>query len=524
MNHPFKKLIGVFLIILIIPTLIFSIYEIGSLRKNEKVITEIYNNQLDAIISSINQYSDDILNSWAYKLEQEKDKNLTPFNTLVNELPSVNLILCFDTDKNLQWYSCDSSTNCANNISSVVSMLEANDSLINKLKNYFRAGYRKIASMDYTVDSIKAIVFLSESNDSYSVHVLLLDAGRFLKEVIDPKIQEITRNKFYITAYNTHGALIYSSDKQYQPAQVAFKKDIWLLNNYQMGIEFKDQTIENLASARSHKNIFLMGSLDIILFLGMWIIYRNVKKQIELSQLKSEFVSNVSHEIRTPLALISMYIETLEMGRVKTDEKIKEYYGIILQETQRLSGIINKILSFSQIESGKRKYTFTETDINKIVCNVAASFKYSLSSKGFIYNVDCAGELPHVMVDGDALADAIVNLIDNAIKYSADTKEISIRTGRFKEAVFVEVADKGIGIAPKEQEYIFDKFYRVTEKNLAHKAKGTGLGLSIVKHMMDAHHGKIDVVSEPGKGSCFRLIFYFVANRDISLNPENKLN
>ena len=101
--------------------------------------------------------------------------------------------------------------------------------------------------------------------------------------------------------------------------------------------------------------------MDIILLFGAWLIFRNVKKQVELSQLKSDFVSSVSHEIRTPLALITMYIETLEMGRVKDAEKIKEYYTVILNETTRLSGIVNRILSFSQIESNKRKYFFSET-------------------------------------------------------------------------------------------------------------------------------------------------------------------
>ena len=116
-------------------------------------------------------------------------------------------------------------------------------------------------------------------------------------------------------------------------------------------------------------------------------------------------------------------------------------------------------------------------------------------------------DLPNVNADNEAVADALVNLVDNAKKYSAGQKEITIRTGLDNGFVYLEVEDKGIGIAEKDTRYIFDKFYRVTEKNLAHKAKGSGLGLAIVKHIMDAHNGKIVVKSELGKGSKFLLLF-----------------
>lgn len=217
-------------------------------------------------------------------------------------------------------------------------------------------------------------------------------------------------------------------------------------------------------------------------------------------------MASVSHEIRTPLALITMYIETLEMGRVKNALKIKEYYAIILNETTRLSGIVNRILSFSQIESNKRKYFFSETNLNEIVENAAVTLRYSMESKGFSYSFEPDKDLPLVLADKDAITDAFVNLVDNAMKYSPGVKKINIRTGKYDNHVYIEVEDQGIGISEKNQKYIFDKFYRVTEMNLANKVKGSGLGLAIVKHIMDAHQGKINVKSSPGSGSRFRLI------------------
>jgi two-component system phosphate regulon sensor histidine kinase PhoR len=202
-----------------------------------------------------------------------------------------------------------------------------------------------------------------------------------------------------------------------------------------------------------------------------------------------------------------MYIETLEMGRVKSKEKIQEYYTVILNETSRLSAMVNRILSFSQIENNKRKYSFIETNINDIAEKTVATFRYTLENKGFSFVFEPDKELPLLMADREAIADAVVNLIDNAMKYSGDRKDIVMRTGKNGSSVFIEVEDHGIGIAEKNQKFIFDKFFRVTEKNLTNKVKGSGLGLAIVKHIMDAHKGEITVKSSPGEGSLFRLLF-----------------
>ena len=326
--------------------------------------------------------------------------------------------------------------------------------------------------------------------------------------MLDPKIQEIAKDKFHIVAYRAGDEVpFYTSNKQVKYRKDFREKPFWLLKDYQMGIELRDITIADLARDRSKRNLLLIGLMDIILLFGAWLIFRNITRQVELTQLKSDFVSSVSHEIRTPLALISMYIETLEMGRVTDPEKIREYYTVILNETTRLSGMVNRILSFSQIESNKRKYFFGDTDLNEIVENSMLTFRHTLENKGFVYSFEPDNNLPVISADREAIADAFVNLIDNAIKYSTENKSIVIRTGKSDNYAYVEVEDQGIGISKNDQKYIFDKFYRVTEKNLANRVKGSGLGLAIVKHIMDAHKGNIDVKSTPGIGSLFRLLF-----------------
>jgi two-component system phosphate regulon sensor histidine kinase PhoR len=202
-----------------------------------------------------------------------------------------------------------------------------------------------------------------------------------------------------------------------------------------------------------------------------------------------------------------MYIESLERGIVKTPEKVKEYYTISLQETQRLTSIVNKILNFSQMESGKRKYTFQNVYVNDVVEEVVTTFKLNLENQDFQWSMQLSDEDLQIVADREAVTDAVVNLIDNAIKYSGDIKKIDIKTGLEKERVFIEVKDAGLGISKSEQKHIFDKFYRVTQENLAHKAKGSGIGLAIVQHIMEVHEGHISVKSTPGEGSSFRLYF-----------------
>jgi len=195
------------------------------------------------------------------------------------------------------------------------------------------------------------------------------------------------------------------------------------------------------------------------------------------------------------------------MGSNTLEEKKIEYYKTINKEARRLLRMVNKILSFSKIESGKREYIFTPTDINEIVDRVISSYQHHFKNSNFTCKLNLAENLPLINVDEEAIIDALNNLIDNAIKYSASIKLIEITTGMKAQRVFVEVKDSGIGIKEKDQALIFDKFYRVTHGNLAHFAKGSGIGLNIVKHIIDSHHGEIEVQSSYGHGSRFTLFF-----------------
>jgi two-component system, OmpR family, phosphate regulon sensor histidine kinase PhoR len=298
--------------------------------------------------------------------------------------------------------------------------------------------------------------------------------------------------------------VLYSSAEDESPVKV--NRDIWLAPGYSLGILLQGTTIEELVKERFTTNIIIISILSLILIIGVVIVFRNIKQEIEFAQVKSDFVSNVSHELRTPLALISMFAETLDMGRVRTEEKKKEYLRIISQETNRLSRIVNKILNFSRMEAGKRKYNFTAADINEIVSGVYETYKFHLQNNGFSFSYYPSEDLPQVEIDPEAASEALINLIDNAMKYSEETKDVSIHTGTDNGYIFIEVRDKGIGISDENQKKIFDKFFRVTS-GLVHNTKGTGLGLTLVKHIMDAHKGDIEVKSKLWEGSSFKLKF-----------------
>ena len=266
------------------------------------------------------------------------------------------------------------------------------------------------------------------------------------------------------------------------------------------------------------------------------------------AKLKSEFASHLSHDLRRPLTSIRMFSEMLKNNDVPSEDKKKEYYGIISDESEKLTHLANNILDFSRIEEGRRRYNMQEEDITRIVRETVERFKvYTINeARSVSLNIEqpsLGGEqgkagvknaFPTVKVDAGAISQALMNLLTNADKYSPPDKAIYVNvtwtagTGlkhgparsaagagfkpalamgmkRRKGHVVIEVIDEGEGISKEDQKRIFDKFYRAERKDLA-QVEGSGLGLALVKHMALAHGGRVVVKSEVGKGSKFAII------------------
>jgi signal transduction histidine kinase len=271
-----------------------------------------------------------------------------------------------------------------------------------------------------------------------------------------------------------------------------------------LGIKFQGTSADAIGHRWVMQSFLILGVLSLFMICGLLLTYRSVSKEMALAHLKSDFVSNVSHELRTPLALIRLYAETLELGRITTQEKKEEYYRIIRKESERLTALINNILDFSRIEAGRKEYDFRETDIAELVRNTLDAYRYQIEQQGFKFEQSIDSSIPAVRVDREAIARALVNLVNNALKYSANEKFLGVKLYRANGVLKLEVVDRGIGITRREQSKIFEKFYR-TGDPLVHNTKGSGLGLSLVRHITHAHGGEVAVESTPGKGSKFIL-------------------
>jgi signal transduction histidine kinase len=271
-----------------------------------------------------------------------------------------------------------------------------------------------------------------------------------------------------------------------------------------LAIKLKGTTLAAIGERFARISFLTLAALSLVLAGGIALTYRNVTKEMALARLKSDFVSNVSHELRTPLSLIRLYAETLEMGRLTSPEKYQEYYRIIRKESERLTALINNILDFSRIEAGRKEYDFRETDMSELVHNTLDSYRYQLEQSGFQFE-EKIDEVPPMRVDREAMARSLLNLVNNALKYSQDRKYIGVNLYRDNGSVKLEVVDQGIGIPHQEQQKIFEKFYRVGDP-LVHNTKGSGLGLSLVRHIVQAHGGEVSVDSAPGQGSKFTIV------------------
>jgi signal transduction histidine kinase len=238
------------------------------------------------------------------------------------------------------------------------------------------------------------------------------------------------------------------------------------------------------------------------------IFYERASKEKldELNRLKTEFVSTFSHELRTPMSSIQGLTEILIKGKIKDKAKQKELLAVIASESGRLSQLIHNILDFGKIEQHVETFSFQKTEVTPLVEEVMRIFYHELETQGFVIRLNVPEEPIFLSIDRDSVKQVLINLIDNAIKYSSVNKEVEVSVLDRPKEVEIRVQDKGIGICPEDQEKIFDKFYRASE-GAQFNPKGVGLGLKIVKHVMTAHQGEIRVKSQLGRGSMFRLIF-----------------
>jgi len=277
---------------------------------------------------------------------------------------------------------------------------------------------------------------------------------------------------------------------------------------------------ERLGTAR--RPFVIAGLLSAILGLtlacGLLVIRRTMRREMKLARMKTEFVANVSHELKTPLSLIKLCSETLQFDRVSGEEKRQEYFEVINRESDRLSHLIGNVLNFSKIDAGKKNYALKKVDLGPLLNQTLDAYFLQIKEQEFTCRRDIPDSLPAILADEEAVAQAFINLLQNAVRYSPEKGELIVRAWSDEKSLLVSVADGGIGIAEDEQQRIWDDYYRTAEAR-ALGTRGSGLGLSLVSHIMKAHMGETRLVSVPGEGSEFTLVFPLEA--ETQLEHEN---
>jgi signal transduction histidine kinase len=261
------------------------------------------------------------------------------------------------------------------------------------------------------------------------------------------------------------------------------------------------------ASFASRRRLLLSGLAlaAILVVAGSTLVARAVSRELAVARLKSDFVSAVSHEFRTPLATLRQLTENLSDGRVEDESRRRAYYEAQARATSRLSRLVERLLDFGRMEAGALRYRPEPLDLGKLVRSVVDEFEHVVADTGHRIQVTIDPRVPPVHADGEALAQAVWNLLDNAIKYSPGRPAVSIEVAREDGQAAVRVRDDGPGIQPGERKDLFREFTRGAAAR-AGNVKGTGIGLAMVHHIVRAHHGRIRVDSVPGKGSTFTIL------------------
>ena len=258
-------------------------------------------------------------------------------------------------------------------------------------------------------------------------------------------------------------------------------------------------------AARSRfRHLLIIGGLLFSLSGGSFLLFRALRLEMHTAERKTTFVAKISHELKTPLTSLRLFAEMLEEGRIREEEKRHRYLRLMVSEIERLTRLIENILDFSRRERGLKRYSMKKTDLRNLITAIVEAQRLRLEQRGFSLLLK-APESPEVTADEEGIAQILLNLLTNAEKYSEDRREIQVILGMDESFAWVDVMDRGIGIAPEEGEKIFREFYR-TDDSLTSKTQGAGLGLSISRNIARDHRGDLRFFPREGGGSVFRLL------------------
>jgi two-component system, OmpR family, phosphate regulon sensor histidine kinase PhoR len=341
------------------------------------------------------------------------------------------------------------------------------------------------------------------------------DIGRIVKETLPTLYSEAsflgaTSSQSRVNVVDEEGRIIFGPPLRSGEFTVGVRFPTTLYNwRLQVSPTASEDLSTRVQSRRTLELVMLVLS-SLVIVAGVATILLAAERERRISALKSEFVANVSHELKTPLALVRMFAEMLQSGRVPSDEKRQEYLEIIVRESERLSNLIENVLDFAKVERGRGAYEFEEGDVGEAVTRAVNVYRYRAERDGVEVVVDVPRDLPLARIDEHAIQLAVINLVDNALKYgaragdAADKDPVVVRAAVEGNAIAVRVIDHGPGVAPEDRNRIFERFVRgASSEGARPQVRGSGIGLALVKHIAESHGGRAWVEEADPRGACF---------------------
>ena len=329
------------------------------------------------------------------------------------------------------------------------------------------------------------------------------DIGRIVKEAM-PSLFAETSTSSRMNVVDEDGRIIYAPPLRSGEFTVGVRFPTTLYGwRVQVSPGASDELTVRVQNRAMLELVMVVLSCGVIV-LGVAVILLAAERERRISAAKSDFVANVSHELKTPLALVRLFAEMLQSGRVASDEKRQQYLDIIVSESERLSALIENVLDFARVERGRQAYELAEGDVGEAVARAVNVYRYRAEREGVDLVTDLEAGLPLARIDDRAVQLAVINLLDNALKYAPGGEVVTVQARRERGSVVVRVVDRGPGVPPEERERIFERFVRGSTARVpvgGRPTRGSGIGLALVKHIAESHGGRAWVEPRPGDGS-----------------------
>jgi signal transduction histidine kinase len=368
--------------------------------------------------------------------------------------------------------------------------------------NRLKGTENRITCTPFNAPELDAI-YLSRLEKGGSKTCKIIDYQLYMKSITLALIQKLDPNSsINVKIADNAGKYVFSRTTGEGPVYLSFPFPENLPKWKFLVSENKPGVLATLLKAGSGIYLLIFILIALLMVLGFVFTIYTLNEELRLNKMKSEFISNVSHELKSPLTSIRMMTEMLHHNRVQTEERKSVYYASMLEESEHLSHLIDNILDFSRMDDDRKKYNFIDLDMDDLLLKFIASTREKIPETAFDIRYSCADQIPVIQADKNAILQVLYNLVDNAIKFSGTSRQIDISLHAKEDELQLCVKDYGIGISGKDQEKVFDRFFRCDEPQRL-GIKGSGIGLTIVKKIVEVHKGYLTLDSRPGEGSTF---------------------